>query len=111
MNDKNDLTGEICGMCQKGQYNRIDYRLEEEGVVVEGFKCKKCGEIAFSEKVMRQIEAIRKMLSQERHIVQVGSSLAIPIPAAFVRKLGLKKKERVFVFEENGNLLIKTKLV
>ena len=107
---ESDMGGETCGMCEIAKYRMIKYEIEP-GITVDAGKCKKCGEIAFSHGVVKKIEAIRSMDSQQRSIVQVGSSLAVPFPAIFVKKVNLKAKGRVFVFEQGGNILIKTKLV
>ncbi|MBI5225129.1 AbrB/MazE/SpoVT family DNA-binding domain-containing protein [Candidatus Micrarchaeota archaeon] len=105
-----EMNGLKCGFCGKGRFKAITYAVEP-GITVDAGKCEKCGEIAVSEDVMGKIEALRAMNSEQRSIVQVGSSLAALIPAAFVRKLHLKAKDRIFVFEKNGEIVIKTKLV
>ncbi|HLC47635.1 MAG TPA: AbrB/MazE/SpoVT family DNA-binding domain-containing protein [Candidatus Norongarragalinales archaeon] len=101
--------GKTCPMCGKGKMEGRRHEADP-GIFVDAFRCNKCGEIAYSEEIIGKLEALRKYGNEERHVVKVGSSLAVPIPSSFVKKLGLKARELVYVSESNGSLLIKTGL-
>jgi hypothetical protein len=105
-----NFEGKTCGVCNKGKFKKVTHEVEK-GVYVEAYKCAKCGEIAVSAQVMGKIEALRKRDALQRHIVQVGSSLAVPIPAILVKKLNLHAKGEVLVSESNGDLIIHTSLL
>ena len=98
--------GKTCGMCDKGKLYKIQDKVGE-GVYVDAFKCRHCGEISYSEKVMKQVEALHKQISVERKIVKVGSSIAVPIPSAIAKKMRLKAKESVFVREEGSEIIVR----
>ncbi|MFH1751049.1 MAG: AbrB/MazE/SpoVT family DNA-binding domain-containing protein [Candidatus Micrarchaeota archaeon] len=98
--------GKNCPICGKGKMGALRHEADP-GIFVDAFKCSKCGEIAYPEHIMERLEALRNYGNEERHVVRVGSSLAVPIPAAFVRKLGIKAKESVYVSVSDGSLLIK----
>ncbi|PIO06519.1 hypothetical protein COT29_00610 [Candidatus Micrarchaeota archaeon CG08_land_8_20_14_0_20_59_11] len=93
-----------CGICGK-KLRKTQDRVAE-GVFVDAFKCAN-GHVAYSEDVMRRVEAMEREHSVERHVVKVGSSLAVPIPAAVVRELGLRARETVFVKTAGNSIVIK----
>ncbi len=100
------IEGEKCPKCEKGKLHKTMDKIEP-GVMVEAFKCSKCHEIWYSQEIMEKIEAIQKAKSEERRIVKVGNSLAAIIPSKIAKKLNLKEKEKVYIEEQNGELLIR----
>jgi len=104
------LEGEKCPVCEKGVLRKILDEVEP-GVKVEAFKCNKCKEIFYSKEIMEKVEAMQRLKSEERRLVKVGNSLAAIIPSKIAKKLGLKEKEKVFVEEHNGKVIIKASKV
>ena len=100
------VEGEKCPKCGKGKLHKT---MEEvsPGVKVEAFKCNKCPEVWYSQEIMEKVEAMQKAGREVRRIVKVGNSLAAIIPSEIAKKLHLKEKEKIFVEEQNGEILIR----
>ncbi|MEK6954914.1 MAG: AbrB/MazE/SpoVT family DNA-binding domain-containing protein [Candidatus Micrarchaeota archaeon] len=97
--------GKACPICGKGKMEAIRHEADP-GIYVDAYKCNKCGEIAYAERIIKILEAIGNRGKEERHMVKVGSSLAVTIPAAFVKKLGLRPKDPVHISMDENSLLI-----
>ena len=104
------LEGEKCPKCEKGKLRKVLNEVEP-GIKVKAFKCGKCKEVWYSQEIMEKIEAMQKGNAEERRLVKVGNSIAAIIPAKIAKKLNLKEKEKVFVEEHNGEVLIRTSKV
>ena len=100
------IEGDKCPSCEKGKLHRTMDEVEK-GIKVEAFKCSKCSEVWHSQEMMEKIEAIQRAGAEERRIVKVGNSLAAIIPSNIVKKLRLKEKEKIYVEEQNGEILIR----
>ena len=96
--------GKPCGICG----TKLSSFTEEisEGVYVDAYKCQK-GHVSYSEEVMRKVEALSRDQTEERRIVRVGSSLAIPIPSAIVKSLRLKPKEIMYVKRKDNEIIMR----
>ncbi len=101
-----DFEGKRCGECGNGKMHKFSEEVAA-GIFAEAYKCDYQGHISYPEKTMLAIEAIRRQFSKERHVVKVGNSLAIPIPAEIVKILGLKPKEKVFVRSTGSEIIIR----
>lgn len=99
-----DLEGKTCGMCEKGTLKAFKDEVTK-GVYVDAFKCEN-GHVLYSREVMAKVEAIYKSSAQERHVVRVGSSIAVPIPSSIVKLLALKPKEKVYVTTQDNKIVI-----
>jgi len=66
--EKMNLEGTACGACNKGKLHKIMDEVSK-GVFVEAYKCGSCGEIAYSEEVMRKIEAMEKKYDYQFKVV------------------------------------------
>lgn len=99
-----DLEGRICGMCDKGKWHKTKDRVAE-GVFVDAYQCDKCSEIAYTEEVMRKVEAMQRGDAVVRSLMKIGSSLAVSIPLEIVKRLKLKPKEKVYITSK-GNKII-----
>ena len=104
------LEGEKCPKCEKGKLRKVLDEVEP-GIKVEAFRCGKCKEVWYSQEIMEKIEAMQKAKAEERRLVKVGNSIAAIIPAKIAKKLHLKEKEKVFIQEENGEILIRASKV
>ncbi len=104
------LEGEKCPNCEKGKLRKVLDEVEP-GIKVEAFRCSKCNKVWYSQEIMEKIEAMQKAKAEERRLVKVGNSLAAIIPAKIAKKLHLKEKEKVFVEEHNGEVLIRASKV
>lgn len=104
------IEGEKCPKCGSGKLRKV---LDEvlPGIKVEAFKCRNCKEVWYSQEIMEKIEAMQKAKAEERRLVRVGNSLAAIIPAKIAKKLHLKEKEKVFVEEHDGEVLIRASKV
>ena len=100
------IEGERCPKCEKGKLRKTMDEVEP-GIKVETFKCSKCKELLYSQEIMEKIEAMENAKAEQRRIVNVGNSLAAIIPANIVRKLNLHAKEKIYVQEQNGEILIR----
>ena len=99
------LEGKTCGVCNKGKLHAFRDEIAE-GVYADAFKCDYGGHVSYSKSVMEKVEALQKNTAQERHVVRVGSSIAVPIPSAIVKMLNLKPKERVFITTKDNRIII-----
>jgi len=97
--------GDKCPVCGRGRFKAVLEEVEK-GVRVEGFKCGRCRKTFFTQKNMEKIEALQRLHAEERRLVRIGNSLAAIIPAKIARKMGLKEKEKVFVEEADGKIII-----
>ncbi len=104
------IENEKCPKCENGKLHRTMDEVEP-GIKVAAFKCNKCGEVWYSQEIMEKIEAMQKAGAEERRLVRVGNSLAAIIPAKIARKLKLKEKEKIFVEEQSGKILIRASVV
>ena len=100
------IEGEKCPKCEKGRLRKVMDEVEP-GIKVEAFKCSKCKETLYSQEIMEKIEAMENAKAVQRRIVKVGNSLAAIIPADIARKLHLREKEKIYVQEQNGEILIR----
>ncbi|MBI5636041.1 AbrB/MazE/SpoVT family DNA-binding domain-containing protein [Candidatus Micrarchaeota archaeon] len=101
-----NLEGKTCGVCNKGKLRAFQDEVVP-GVYVDAFKCSEYGHVSYSKEVMKHVENLYKQSSEERHIVKVGSSIAVPIPAAIVRLLNLRASEKVFITTQDNKIIIK----
>jgi len=101
-----NFEGKKCGVCDKGRLHKFMEEISP-GVLVEAFKCDYAGHISYSENVMRGIEALQREISEERHVVRIGNSLAVTIPMEIVKLLGLKAREKVFVRSTGSEIIIR----
>ncbi|MFH1752326.1 MAG: AbrB/MazE/SpoVT family DNA-binding domain-containing protein [archaeon] len=97
---------EKCPFCEKGKLRKILDEFEP-GIKAEAFKCGNCGETWFSEEIMKKLESMQKAKAEERRLVRIGNSIAAIIPAKIAKKLKLKAKEKIFVEEFDGNILVR----
>ena len=99
-----DFEGKPCGICG----TKLGRIVEEvsPGVRVDAYKCRK-GHISYSEEVMRQVEAMGRDKADERRVVKIGSSVAVPIPAKIAKALGLTAKTTVFVRSQDNTVIIR----
>ena len=99
-----NFDGKRCGICQ----TRLSKITDEvaDGVYVDAYKCKK-GHISYSEEVMSKVEALNRDKAEERRIVKIGSSLAVPIPSKIVKALGLKPKLSVYINSKGQTITIR----
>ncbi len=97
--------GKKCGVCNKGTLHAYKDEVAA-GVHVDAYKDEH-GHIAYTEEVMRTVEKIYKNTAEERHLVRVGSSVAVPIPAAIVKLLELKPKEKVYITTQDNRIIIR----
>ena len=104
------IENDKCPKCENGKLHKVLDEVEP-GIRVEAFKCSKCSEIWYSQVIMEKIEAMQKAGTEERRLVRVGNSLAAIIPAKIARKLKLKEKEKIFVEEQSGKILIRASVV
>ncbi len=100
------IKGKICPKCEKGKLRKVLDEIEK-GIKVEAFKCNNCKEVWYSQEIMEKIESLEKAKSEERRIIKIGNSLAAIIPSKIAKKLKLKGKEKIFVEEKNGEILIR----
>ena len=100
-----NFEGKVCGICNKGKLHGFKEEIAE-GIYVDAYKCDR-GHISYSKEVMEKIEAFYRNFAEERHIVKVGSSIAVPIPASIVKLLNLKPKEKVFVTVQDNRIIIR----
>ena len=103
------MEGKICAVCDAGKLKKCEDEVEK-GIKVEAFKCNKCGELWYTEEIMKKIEVLEKSKSELRHLVKIGNSLAAILPAAIAKKLKLKGKEKIYVSESGGEILIRPSL-
>ena|SRR3989344_5067348 len=101
---KMNMEGKICGICNKGKLHAFKDEVSA-GVYVDAFKCE-YGHVSYTQEVMEKVEAMHKSMSEERHLVKVGSSIAAPLPASIVKLLNLKAKEKIYVTSENNKIII-----
>ena len=101
---------ETCPKCESGKLSKIMDEVEK-GIKVEALKCSKCSEIWYSQEIMEKVEAMQNSNAEERRLVKIGNSLAAIIPSKIAKKLGLKEKEKIFVEEQNGEILIRASRV
>ncbi|MBI5035949.1 AbrB/MazE/SpoVT family DNA-binding domain-containing protein [Candidatus Micrarchaeota archaeon] len=97
--------GKTCGVCNKGTLKAFKDEIAE-GVYVDGYK-DEYGHVAYSKEVMAMVEKIYRNTAEERSLVRVGSSVAVPIPASIVRLLALKPKEKVYVTTQDNRIIIR----
>ncbi len=100
------IGGDVCPDCGKGKLREFMDEVAR-GVKVEAFRCGKCGEVYYSQEIMEKVEAMQKAKAEERRLVKVGNSIAAIIPAKIARKLKLKEKEKIYVEEQDGQILIR----
>ncbi len=84
-------------------------RVEVAGILSEGYKCPKCGEVEFTEKQMRKMLAQKEKLLKiavTRKIGQVGGSLVLRIPRSVEEALNLEKGEDVKIIVENKKMIV-----
>lgn len=99
------IEGEKCPNCGKGKLAKFFDKIEK-GIKAEAFRCSKCAEVWYSQEIMEKIEAIQKATAQERRLVKIGNSLAAIIPSDIAKKMHLKEKEKIYVEEKNGEIII-----
>ncbi len=104
------IAGDVCAVCEVGKLKKFEDEIEK-GIKVEAFKCAKCGEIWYSEEIMKKVEAIQRAKAEMRHVVKIGNSLAAILPSNIVKKLNLKEKEKIYITESNGEIVIKPSLI
>ena len=97
--------GKICGVCNKSRLHAFKDEISP-GVSVDAYKCE-YGHVSYPKEVMQTVEALLRTASEERHVVRVGSSIAVPIPASIVKLLGLRPKEKVFVSAQDNKIIIR----
>ncbi len=100
-----EFTGKICGICNNGKLHPFKDEVAA-GIHVDAYKCDNGGHISYSGEVMGKVEALYKNTSEERHLVQAGSSVAAPIPAKIVKMLNLKPREKVYISMEGNRIVI-----
>ncbi len=100
-----NFEGKVCGICNKGRLHAFKDEVSP-GVYVDAYKCE-YGHVSYSKEVMEKVEAINRSTAEERHIVRVGSSIAVPIPASIVKLLGLKPREKVFVSAQDNKIIVR----
>ncbi|MBI3588192.1 AbrB/MazE/SpoVT family DNA-binding domain-containing protein [Candidatus Micrarchaeota archaeon] len=100
-----NLEGKTCGVCDKGRLHRFTDEISK-GVHVDAYKCDYAGHVSYDRNVMEKVEALYRQVAQERHVVKIGSSVAVPIPAGIAKSLNLKPKERVYVTSEDNKIII-----
>ena len=79
------------------------------GLFSEGYKCKKCGEVEFTEEQMRKaLKAKEKVikLMVTRKLGTIGGSLVLRIPKSVSTKMNLKSGEEVRVIVEKNKMII-----
>lgn len=103
---KLDFEGKSCGVCDKGVLHKFSEEVSP-GVFVDAYKCDYAGHVSYSEKVTKAIEALQMEAAKERHVIRIGNSLAIPIPAEIARHLSLKPREKVFVRSSGSEIIIR----
>ena len=79
------------------------------GIKSAGYKCKKCGEIEFTEEHMR--EALRKKEKAIKTVVtrkigEIGGSLVIRIPKSVENQMKLKSGKEVNLTVEKNRIII-----
>ncbi len=99
-----NLEGKVCGVCNKGRLHAFKDEVVE-GVYVDAYRCD-YGHASYTASVMKKVESLFKAAAETRHVVRVGSSVAVPIPASIVKLFGLKPKERVYVTTQGNRILI-----
>ncbi len=104
-----DLNGKQCGFCLKGVFHALQDEVEP-GIFVSAFKCNKCSEVAYTEEIMAKVEAMRRGDAEARSLIKIGASLAFSIPAAIVKKLGLKAKRKVYVSAKGNEIIARVSL-
>jgi len=73
------------------------YKEEIEGILVDCFKCNKCGKILYTSEQMKEFINMRSMIKKtttKRKIFVLGHSYAITLPKS-LEKIGLKAGEKV----------------
>jgi len=100
------IEGDKCPKCEKGKLHRAMDEVEP-GIKVEAFRCGKCKETWYSQEIMEKVEAMQAAKAEQRRIVKVGNSLAAIIPAGIAKKLHLKERGKIYVEEQNGEILIR----
>jgi len=100
-----NLEGKTCGVCNKGKLRAFKDEVAK-GVYVDAYK-DEYGHVSYTKDVMQKVENIFKATAQERHLVKVGSSIAVPIPKMIVKTLNLKPKEKVFVTTQDNKIIIR----
>ena len=93
-----------CGLCGKKMRAFKDEAVP--GVHVDAYRCSN-GHVSYPAEVMRHVEALYRAASEERSVLKVGSSLAVPIPAAIAKSFGLRPKEKVLVSADDKAILIR----
>ncbi len=101
-----NLEGKTCGVCNKGKLRAFQDEVVE-GVYVDAYKCSEFSHVSYTKEVMKHVESLYKQSSDERHIVKVGSSIAVPIPAEIARLLNLKAREKVFISTQDNKIIIR----
>ncbi len=104
------IENEKCPKCENGKLHEV-FDEVEPGIKVESFKCGKCSETWYSQEIMEKIEAMQGAKAEQRRLVKVGNSIAAIIPAKIAKKLDLHEKEKIYVEEQNGEILIRASKV
>lgn len=100
------LEGRTCGDCNRGKLHSVQDQVQP-GVFVDAYKCNLCKSIAYTEEVMKRVEALYREQAQPRSLIKIGSSLAISVPKAIVQRLRLKPKERVYVRSDGNEIIVR----
>ncbi len=56
-----NLEGKTCGFCDKGKLRSFKDEVQK-GIFVSAYKCNKCAEVAYTEKIMAKVEAMRRSM-------------------------------------------------
>lgn len=105
MGKRFELAGRPCPACGRGVLRAFQEKAFP-GVFVNAYRCTHCSDVAYSEDVMRRLQALEMQGAEQRTLLKVGDSIAVAIPARIVRELGLKQKEKVLVKKEGRNILV-----
>jgi len=100
-----DFENKMCGICNESKLHAFKEQVSP-GIYVDAYRCDN-GHISYTREVMQKIEALSKVVAQERHAIKIGSSLAIPIPAEIVKRMNIKPKEKVYVTTQDNAIIIR----
>lgn len=81
-----------------------------DGFPIKGWKCLKCGETFFPSSEMVRWEVLTGRRKNARKIGKIGDSLAVRIPRALAKSLGINAGDYAF-FEKTKQGLLEVKIV
>mgnify|MGYP001606454776 CR=1 FL=1 len=81
-----------CPICNKGEMEKMNDKIKEDGISYEAYKCKSCGEEIMD---MKQLSSLAKKYRDLRKAKEItfskwGNSIAVRIPNELVEEFHIK---------------------